>query len=207
MTNYHWIDLVSRNIDCSTITADEFTSAMFSDFLEAQEKYNELYIPEWEANKLKTFELYMECTKKNAIKFAEKKWKTERKRNMFINSAMYQAKRDYKMNDYYSDLGFFDFDVNPGEMGLSGNCCIGYKNLTYEKLLNCFNEIKDNKYFKQAKGWKFTYEASENSYRCSFRPQIKLIVNNEVAAQMKKDADDLTASVNKFYENCHYWGD
>ena len=40
------ITLVTRNIDCSNITAEQFISAMFSDFLEAEEKYNELYVPE-----------------------------------------------------------------------------------------------------------------------------------------------------------------
>lgn len=207
MSNYRSIDLVSRNIDCSKITAEEFVSSMFSDFLEAQEKYDELYVPEWVDNKIKSFYSYIESTKNKAIKYAEKKWKTEKKRNMFINSAIDHAKRDYKWNSWYYNLGFFDFNVEPWKISLSGNCCIGYNDLTFEKLLRCFNEVKDNKYFKQAKGWKLTYEASENSYRCSFRPQIKLIVNDEVAAQMKKDEDDLTTAVNKFYENCHYWGD
>ena len=47
MNGYRTITLTSRNINCSTITVKEFISAMFSDLLEAQEKYNDLYIPEW----------------------------------------------------------------------------------------------------------------------------------------------------------------
>ena len=53
---YKWITLVSRNINCSTITEKEFVKIMFSDILEAEEKYNDLYIPEWEAHKVKNFE-------------------------------------------------------------------------------------------------------------------------------------------------------
>ena len=52
MYEYRWIDLVTRHIDCSTITVEEFVKAMFSDFLEAQEKYDELYSAMQEFDKL-----------------------------------------------------------------------------------------------------------------------------------------------------------
>ena len=207
MNDYRTITLVSRNINCSNITADEFISAMFSDFLEAEEKYNDLYIPEWEASKVRNFFNRMEWTRKHATNFAEKKWKTEKKRTAYIESEVAKARKEYKMSDFYYDLSFFDFDVNPGEMGISGDCCISYKELTPTKLGRCFDAVKDNKYFKKASGWKLTYKASENSYQVSFRPHIELIVDDETAAQMKKDADDLTESVRNFYKGCTYWGD
>lgn len=207
MNNYRTIILASRNINCSTITADEFISAMFSDFLEAEEKYNDLYIPEWEAAKLKNFFDRLECARKRATNFAEKKWKTEKKRTAYIESEVAKARNDYKMSDFYYSLSFFDFDVNPGEMGISGDCCISYKELTPAKLERCFEAIKNNKYFKKAMGWKLTYTASDNSYRSGSRPHIKLIVDAETEAQMKKDADDLTESVCNFYKGCTYWGD
>jgi hypothetical protein len=207
MNDYRTITLISRDINCSNITADEFIAAMFSDFLEAEEKYNDLYIPEWEAAKVNSFFSHMEWVRKCATNFAEKKWKTEKKRTAYIESEVEKARKGYKMDDFYYDLSFFDFDVNPGDMGLSGDCCISYTDLTPTKLLRCFESVKDNKYFKKATGWKFTYEASNNSHRTCFRPHIELITDAETAAQMKKDEEDLTESVRKFYENCHYWGD
>ena len=207
MNDYRTITLISRNINCSTITADEFIAAMFSDFLEAEEKYNDLYIPEWETAKVNSFFNHMEWIRKHATNFAEKKWKTEKKRTAYIESEVAKARKEYKMSDFYYDLSFFDFDVNPGKMGISGDCCISYKELTPTKLLRCFESVKNNKYFKKATGWEFTYEASNGSYRTAFRPHIKLITDAETAAQMKKDAEDLTESVRKFYEGCTYWGD
>ena len=85
MTNYITRTLVTRNIDCSNITRDEFVNAMFSDFLEAEEKYNENYIPEWEAWKVKSFEDHMKWAYKSASDYAIKHWKTERKRNEYID--------------------------------------------------------------------------------------------------------------------------
>lgn len=207
MNTYRWITLTSRNIDCSKITVDEFISAMFSDFLEAQEKYNELYIPEWEAYKVKSFNDRMVWVRNWATKIAEKKWKTEKKRNAFIEKEVEKARKEYKIDGFYYDLSFFDFKVNPGEMGLSGDCCISYKELTPSKLRRCYEAVKDNKYFKQAHGWKLTYEASDNSYKVCFRPHIELIVDADVEAQMKHDEEVLTNAVNEFYKGCKYWGD
>lgn len=104
-------------------------------------------------------------------------------------------------------MTFFDFKVEPGSIGISDNCIISIDNLTFDKLKKCFEAIKDNRYFKKATGWKLTYEAQDNSYRTCFRPQIKLIVDAETAAQMKKDEEDLTAAVHKFYENTTYFSD
>ena len=207
MSNYRTITLTSRNINCSNITAEEFISAMFSDLLEAEEKYNDLYIPEWEAQKVKDFNNRLISVRNRAMKIAEKKWKTEKKRNAFIENEVKKFRKEYKISDFYYSLSFFDFKVNPGEMGISGDCSISYNELTPNKLRRCFEAVKDNKYFKKATGWKLTYTASDNSYRSSFRPHIELIVDADTAAQMKKDADDLTASVNSFYKNCTYWGD
>ena len=207
MNDYRTITLTSRNINCSTITVEEFVKAMFSDFLEAEEKYNDLYITEWEAYKVKSFNDRMVWVRNWATKIAEKKWKTEKKRTAFIEKEVEKARKEYKIDSFYYDLSFFDFKVNPGEMGISGDCCISYKELTPAKLRRCYDAVKDNKYFKKAMGWKLTYEASNNSYRTSFRPHIELIVDTDTATQMKKDADDLTASVNNFYKGCTYWGD
>lgn len=207
MNNYRLITLTSRNIDCSNITPEQFISAMFSDFLEAEEKYNNLYIPEWEAYKVKNFFDRLAYTRKWAKGIAEKKWKTEKKRNEFIEKEVEKARKEYKIDSFYNNLAFFDFDVNPGEMGISGACSISYKELTPTTLRRCYETVKDNKYFKQAHGWKLTYEASNNSYKVCFRPHIELIVDADVEAQMKHDEEVLTNAVNEFYKGCKYFGD
>ena len=204
---YKCITLVSRNINCSTITEEEFVKRMFSDILEAEEKYNDLYIPEWEARKVKNFEDKIAWVKKKSTAFAEKKWKTEKKRITYIESEINKARKEYKFDTFYHGLSFFDFKVEPGQMGISGNCIISIKELTFDKLKKCFAEIKDNHYFKKAIGWELTYETLDNLYQVCFRPQIKLIVDEETATQMKKNEDDLTVSVNQFYKGCTYWGD
>lgn len=207
MGNCIWTNLVIRNIACSSITEDEFVRAMFSDMLEAEEKYNDLYVPEWVNAQVENFNRYIKDVKHKAEIYATKKWKTEKKRTEYINLMIKTAREKYKPNKWYDHLSFFDFDVNPGDNGISGNCCLSYNNLTFNALARCFNEIKDNKYFKLASGWKLSYEHDEKSCRSSFRPQIKLIVSKEVEDQMIKDAKTLEESICNFYKNCRYFGD
>lgn len=208
MYSYRTITLVSRNINCGTITEDEFIQAMFSDIIEAEEKYNELYIPEHIARKVNRYRSEIERTRKHATEYAEKKWKTEAKRNAYVRQALKDIRKRFTCkNDYYDGISFFDFDVNPGLMGISSNCILSINNLTFDKLRKCFAEIKNNEYFKKALGWALTYQAREDSYRSAFRPQIKLILDEETEKKMHDEAVNLTAAVEKFYEGCTYWGD
>lgn len=207
MTNYINRTLVTRIINCSNLTADEFISAMFSDLLEAEEKYNDLYIPEYVASNISWFVNSKNSVIKNAINVASKKWKTDKKRKEYINKTVKEFVDNYNLSNYYNKLSFFDFDVNPGDMGISNDCVLSYKGLTPTKLERCFNKIKDNEYFKKASGWMLTYETTEDSYRSISRPEIKLIVDSETEDKMKNDAINLANSVAEFYKDCKYWGD
>ena len=199
--------LVSRNIDCASLTVDEFVKVMYSDLLEAEEKYNELFVPEWVSKYINTYKDHMKDTRKIAERYAERKWKTEKKRLEYVLSVMKKEHAEYSPSKYYNSISFFDFDVNPGDMGISGDCVLSLKTLTFESLERCFEAVKNNKYFKVAKGWELTYTTDENSYASAFRPEVKLIVDENVEAAMKKEAQDLADDVARFYANCRYPGD
>ena len=206
---YRNIVLVTRNAECGNLTPEEFVKMMFNDVLEAVDKYDDMCIHEYIENEIKFVNDCISGAERRAKAYAEKKWKTEKKRTEYVTkevSAMRKKMSD-RSSGYYYGITFFDFDVNPGSNGLSGNCCLNLSTLTPEALVRCFNEVKDNKYFKAAHGWTLEYKASENSYRNSFRPQIKLIVDADVEAQMKADAKALEDAIAEFYRNCSYPGD
>lgn len=208
MSEYRNITLVKReNINCSTISVDDFVRMMFSDILEADEKYNELYCPDYVASILRHFEYMMSYTRKNAIKYAEKKWKTEKKRNEYINETVNKAKSKFNFDSYYYNLGFFDFDVHPESNGISSNCIISINELTYDVLRRCYEAIKDNYYFKNATGWKLEYKCNDNNHSVSFRPHINLIMPEDVEAKYHKAAKDLAEDIYRFYATTSYPGD
>ena len=207
LDSYNTITLVKRNVNCGLITESEFVQNMFSDILEAEEKYNELYAPEYVASVIRHYENYVDCYRKQAVKIAEKRWKTERKRNEYINKETVAASNRYNRNAYYYGLSFFDFDVHPERNGLSGDCCISIDRLTFNSLRRCFESVKDNYYFKNASGWKLEYEAHENDHQVCFRPHINLIMPEDVEAKYHKAAEDLAEDIRRFYANCYYPGD
>ena len=207
MNNYKTITLVSRNVNCSNISMDEFVQMMFSDILEADEKYNELYCPDYVANIVRGFKSYVESYRNQAIRYAEKKWKTEKKRNEYINKETDAARKRYNRDGYYYHLSFFDFDVHPETNSLSGDCCLSIDRLTFPALERCFEAVKDNYYFKNATGWALKYKCHDNNHSASFRPYIELIMPEDVKAKYEQAEKDLAESIRKFYEGCHYFGD
>jgi len=207
MNNYKTITLVSRDVNCSNISMDDFVQMMFSDILEADEKYNELYCPEYVASIVRNFESFVESHRKQAVRYAENKWKTEKKRNAYIEQEVNKARKNFSRNKYYYNLSFFDFNVHPESNRLSGNCCLSINHLTFNALRSCFESVKDNYYFKNALGWKLNYEANENNHKVCFRPYIELIMPEDVKAKYEQAEKDLTESVNNFYKGCTYWGD
>lgn len=208
MSEYRTITLVKReNVNCSSITEDEFVRMMFSDILEAEETYNKLYCPDYVASIVRRYEYILRSTRDRAIKYAEKKWKTDKKRNEYITNEVANAKKNFNIDSYYDDLSFFDFDVHPETNGLSGDCCISINRMTFDTLRRCFNSVKDNYYFKNSLGWKLEYKCNETNHSVSFRPHINLIMPEDVEAKYHKAEEDLTESVRKFYEGCTYWGD
>ena len=189
--------LSTRNVNCSELTASEFASMMIEDMKKAKEVYDSIWYPiELELHN-KHIESIKVCTEKRAHQIAEKKWKTEKKRNEYVEKEMAKLKTsEFK----FWTISFFDFDVKPWDNGISNNCILTYDNMSENAMIRCFNEIKDNKYWKAAKGW-----ILEDHHHC--RPQIKLILPENIEAEFKQDEKNLCDAITKFYENTNYWGD
>lgn len=191
------INLVSRNINCSELTADEFASMMIEDMIKAKDIYDSIWYPIMLERHNERIESHKNIIYEIAKKYAEKHWKTEKKRNEYIENELNKLiNSPFK----YNTITYFDFDVNPGSLGISNNCILSYNNLSKEAMIRCFNEIKDNKYWKSANGW-----ILEDHH--GFRPQIKLILNKDNEDNFKHDAKVLLDAMNKFYEGDNWTGD
>ena len=111
MENYQTITLVKReNINCSSMTEDEFVKMMFSDILEAEENYNDIYCLDYVSGIINFFYKNLNWVRTRAQKYAEKKWKTEKKRNEYITNEVENARKNFGLNRFYDNLSFFDFE-------------------------------------------------------------------------------------------------
>lgn len=187
--------LITRNIDCSTITKEDFIKFMMEDLHNSKEEYHKLHFSVEKA-KFEDREVhYKEAMRKRARTFAEKKWKTEAKRNAYVEREM----EKYVPGTFkFSEIEYFDFDVEPWSNYTSNTFSID--TVTGEKLGSCYDKVKENKYFKNATGW-----ILEDHY--GFRPQIKLILPEEYEKMWDTDVENLEKAISEFYKGTTYFGD
>lgn len=186
--------LVTRAVDCSSITKEEFIRMMIKDLEEAIKVYDEYWCPIYEESHRKAMENYRKSVLKVSTEFAEKKWKTEKRRQQYIDKKLSEIEDN---GYYYPCLTFFDMDLEPGKNGISGACVIDVKNPNLDR---CWEEIKDNKYFIRATGW-----ILEDHH--GFRPQIKLILSEDVQEEFDNERKDLERAIAEFYRGTTYFGD
>lgn len=200
---YFTVTLVRReNLDLSTISKEDFIKFMLEDYKKAVEEYK----PIVDKHNIKSRESYIENQVKAAIRFAEKKWKTDKKRQEYIENIRKNAE-EYKI--YLDDATriFFDLKPDKGEMGINNSCIIS-SDSNEKSLENCYEIMQKSKYFKKGTGWAFKYDSSNRENpRYAFRPYIDILLNESDRAEQQRDAENLSKSVEDFYKNTNYWGD
>lgn len=189
--------LITReNIVCSELTKEQFVNMMSEDLTNALHEDVRIFKPIAEAQFYHNQEQHLEYVEKRAREFAAKRWKTDKRRDQYVLDVLSKEKRNVFE---FRPVSYFDFDVEPWKNGISG-CCILHPCETVENLERCFEYIKDNVYFKAAKGWQLIDHRS-------FRPEIKLILDEEMETKYKNDERGLSEAIARFYADSNYWGD
>lgn len=207
-SGYYNVVLCRReNIDLSTISEEDFIKYMMEDLEKAGKEYVDAVTPV----RAKEHEEYIEREIRKATKFAEKKWKTDKKRNEYIEN----IRKNVEASPYWnnrkepkpSDI-WFDFKPDLGRMGIPSYCLLTPGKVTEKQLSQVYNEYKDNKFFKMGKGWAFKYETSSEKYlNVSFRPWVDILMSDDDKAEQKREGEELAAAVRNFYKDTDYWGD
>ena len=172
--------------------------------LEAVKIWDKKHKPAFIIKQAENFNHYVQLRKEKLIKEAETKYKTQSKREEYINTylAEYISKwtTDMAQNKGYHEISFFDFDVEPGTNYMHGTCSLKIDDLSDKKLEACWNDIKDNKYFKEAEGLQFEYDGTS-------RPQITLRLPHKIKKQFNQEYENLGKAIADFYSGSNYWGD
>ena len=190
-----------EGLDLANMTKEEFIKTMSEDLDKAKANYEELMKEPMRKARAE----YLIRERERAIKFAQSKWKTEKRQNKYIDEMMYKAGE----SDNYLNIKTIWFDIKPdkGQMGIAG-CCSLYPGDSESKLSRCFDEIKDSKYFRGGLGWIFRYEGRSMKFPISCgRPDIDIILPEDLVKKQKEDGEKLSAAISKFYEGTKYFGD
>ena len=200
------IYLVERCVEVKNLTKDEFVTKMSEDITNAINTYQVMCDKYNKVEEVETTKRNLERFHNEAEKlFTEFKRESTRqlKREAYVNEKMAKYKHFYKL----SGISYFDLDCEPGKNGLSGSCCILFKDMM-DILPRTYEYLKDNKYFNGAIGWKLGYdESSFHKGFCASRPQIYLTLPIELETQFKAEASKLAREIEDFYRNTKYSGD
>lgn len=190
--------LITReNIVCSELTKEQFVSMMMEDIKKSAIESERIFKPIEEDYHKQCIEKNKESVIKRATEFAERKWKTEKKRKAYIESEI------EKLNNkpfYFNPVSFFDFDIEPSKLGINGWCIFSVNSISEYQLEKVFDLIVNNKYFKSATGWRFTEKRNSRS-------EIELIMPDEMVKLFKNEEQKLTEAISNFYSGSNYWGD
>lgn len=192
------ITLVTRdNIDCANLSKEDYTRMMVEDLKEADRLYRE----ENKKYDKQSYEDELAWQKKKFTEYAEKKWKTDKRRQQYIETAM----KNLKLQPRESKITFVDVNsVHPGPMSFKPQ--IDYDNLE-ENTARSYESIKNSDIFREASGWKIKYEAPNNTMRMSFRPYVYFIVSDNKRKELEDEEKRLADSIRDFYKDTKYWGD
>lgn len=180
-----------ENVDCPNLTQEEFIAMMRADLKKALDEYENTIHGE----AVQSHKDYVARRTKEAEEFAAKKWKTDKRRQEYVQRAILNAEND-KWHLRKEGI-FFDFkpDVRQGIPGV----CILSPDSDDNKLARCYEEQAKSKWWKKATGWAFKYECGKNSLRYSFRPWIELITDESTAAERKREQKALDDAISAWY--------
>lgn len=212
--NYADFVIAKRFIDCSSVTREDFINAVIEDGKSAIKSYNKNAVSRITELSIKRNSEYVAKSRERiisqAISYAERKWKTEKRRNQHVQEVITDL--DNKVNNYVpivQGIGFFDFNGDcETTMGINSLCILNEKDFDNpERIGKCYDILVNTIYFKKAIGWEFTYNGDSDTYRSAFRPQIKLLFDTTITEDVKKSQESLINAVSDFYENTKYCGD
>lgn len=200
--------LIERNIKIAEISSEEFAETLYNDIMEAEKFYQGMNNPVLEANYIKRTKEKRQRDLEKAIIYANNTWKTEKRRNQYIEE--YKAKIDKPIeipSGVRDSLKYFDYTISPWSMG--ADACFRIESLTKEEISQVHNKSEWSEWFKNAIGYRLTYDTriGGDTYTCTTRPQIELIFNEEWTAKWEAGTKGLDTAVTNFYANTTYFGD
>lgn len=190
-----------ENLDLANLSEENFIKFILEDFKTAVEEYTKICKPLND----KRIQDRIEYETKAAIKYAEKKWKTQNKRDEYVENI---KKNVANKKIYLEDPKriFFDLKPDKDQMGIRQECVINAKS-TEKTLKIAYEEMQKSEYFKKGTGWAFKYDSLGKDKNYVLRPYIDILLDESARAEQKRDEETLSQSVKNFYKNSNYWGD
>lgn len=199
-------NVTTHNFNCGELSKEQFIQKMSEDIKIASESYDELIAPEL----IKRKENFITNMTNTLSREAQKRYKRVSNQEKYIKENL--EKEIIKYNSWRKEsLSFADFDIEYGKNGISCALVLSFDEVLKGNTIgleNCFDYIQKNKFWQGALGWKIEYECwNKDSMINSSRPQITLILPEELQNEVDTLKKGLAEAISNFYNGCTYWGD
>lgn len=190
---YRIITLLKHDgLDLTNMTEDDFVILMSEDLKRAYNEYERVRTPERTADKMKAIEREMVYAKK----YAERKWKTQKLRDEYMDKFKTNIEKRYES---WGKTDRLQFDFKPEVGNGLPEVCVLRPDADERQLRACFDELVKSRWWKKGTGWTFKYEASKYDLATHFRPWIELIMSESDAAQRRKEQKMLDDGIAAYY--------
>lgn len=200
------VTLTSTNEVCGELSKEQFVQKMAEDIRIASESYDDLITPEL----IKRKDNFITNMTNTLSREAQKRYKRISNQEKYIKENL--EKEITKYNSWRKEsLSFADFDIEYGKNGISCALILSFDEVLKGNIIGlekCFDYIQKNKFWQGALGWKIEYECwNLDTMINSGRPQITLILPEELQNEADKLEKGLADDIARFYSGSNYWGD
>jgi len=191
------ITLVSRDIECPSLTAEHFSTIMMEDLEDAQQEYSKLVYRELQQHK-NDYRAYM---RDRIQQQAERVYKQQKKREAYIKELTQKMESSSRMHEDETIKFHFDMGANYYSYNLSATT-------NKYSLKQCFEEASRSSWWQYGTGWKLTYLSNPDTLLpCQPWGEILLTMDDNLYVEKEEMKAAAKRAVAAYYAEPGYKGD
>lgn len=192
-----------EGIDLKSITEEEFVQMMMEDAKDAYESYKQNH--KIVDQILRQRERYIKTQTDRAIKYAESKWKTEKKRQEYIEKAKELIMKEVDNQWFNRDRGACFRALTYISNSHPGCADVNAVDLRERDLKSLLNELRRSEWWVGATGWKFTARSWKDD-RCNGL-YIEPISKSFSWDKYREEWQRVTDAISSWLSDLKYFGD
>lgn len=191
------VTLVSRDIECPSLTAEHFSTIMMEDLEEAQQEYSKLVYRELQQHK-NDYRAYM---RDRIQQQAERVYKQPKRREAYIKELTQKMESSSRMHE--KEIIKFHFDMGANYYSYNLNATTNKYSLK-----QCFEEASRSSWWQYGTGWKLTYLSNPDTLLpCQPWGEILLTMDDNLYAEKEEMKAAAERAIAAYYAEPGYKGD
>lgn len=192
---YRTVCLVRReNLDLRNISFEDFKEFIYEDLEKATDEYRKLT----RNDIIKDHEHYIQWRMKQASEYAMKKWKTEKRRQEYMQRAKFKAENE--KGAWRNNSINFQLEPGPHGMFINQNHILDVANISDSQIKILYKDLMNNEYFLKGIGWAFKYQCGQHDFKNTFSGYVDILMKESDKAEELRDKKELNDAIAAWYD-------